>query len=155
MAPGRQLPLGAAPAGLALDPAPRVAAVAALAFPGKENAARRDAFYSETCTAVAHGLARLWALCGPDGGIVSMVGAYAMVAGEAYLATGETVPERRGQGIGGWLIARAANALAAEGWRVTLLCEENRRRFYTRLGFAAAGSYPRYQLEAPDAPAAE
>ena len=82
-------------------------------------------------------------------------GAYAMVDGEAYLATGETVPERRGCGIGGWLIASAANALAAEGWRVTLLCEENRRRFYTRLGFAPAGAYPRYRLDPPQPPAPE
>lgn len=155
LAPGQALPLGPAPAGLTLDRNPPVGAIAALAFPGEENAARRDAFYSETCTAVAHGLARLWALTGADGGLVSMVGAYAMVDGEAYLATGETVPERRGCGIGGWLIASAANALAAEGWRVTLLCEENRRRFYTRLGFAPAGAYPRYRLDPPQPPASE
>ena len=155
LAPGQALPPGPAPAGLTLDRNPPVGAIAALAFPGEENAARRDAFYSETCTAVAHGFARLWALTGADGGLVSMVGAYAMVDGEAYLATGETVPERRGCGIGGWLIASAANALAAEGWRVTLLCEENRRRFYTRLGFAPAGAYPRYRLDPPQPPAPE
>ena len=42
-----------------------------------------------------------------------------------------------------------------EGWRVTLLCEENRRRFYTRLGFAPAGAYPRYRLDPPQPPAPE
>ena len=115
----------------------------------EENAARRDAFYSETCTAVAHGLARVWALRAADGCLVSMVGAYAMANGEAYLATGETVPERRGQGIGGWLIPALANALAAEGWQVTLLCEEKRCRFYTRLGFRPLGGYGQYRLPEP------
>ena len=157
LAAGQSLPLVSKepPAGLRLQTAPAIGPVADLLFPEPARAARRDAFYSETCTAVAHGLARLWALTGADGGLVSMVGAYAMVDGEAYLATGETVPERRGRGIGGWIIASAANALAAEGWRVTLLCEENRRRFYTRLGFAPAGAYPRYRLDPPQPPAPE
>lgn len=141
---GERLPLGDRPAGLVLDKAPSVGAVAELAFPGAENAARRDAFYSETCTAVAHGLARVWALRTADGALVSMVGAYAMADGEAYLATGETVPGQRGRGIGGWLIPALANDLAAEGWQITLLCADNRRRFYTRLGFRAMGTYDQY-----------
>lgn len=146
---GQSLPLAAPPADLTLDKAPSIGAVAEMAFPGAENAARRDAFYSETCTAVAHGLARVWALRSADGCLVSMVGAYAMANGEAYLATGETVPERRGQGIGGWLIPALANALAAEGWQVTLLCEEKRCRFYTRLGFRPLGGYGQYRLPEP------
>ena len=35
---------------------------------------------------------------------MSTVGAYAMANGEAYMAMGETLPELRGRGIGGWLI---------------------------------------------------
>lgn len=141
---GESLPLGNPPAGLILDKTPPVSEVAELAFPEVENNARRDAFYSETCTAVAHGLARVWALRAVDGTLVSMVGAYAMANGEAYLATGETVPELRGQGIGGWLIPALANDLSAEGWQITLLCEENRRHFYTRLGFQRLGAYGQY-----------
>ena len=137
LAVGQSLPLVSKepPAGLRLQTAPAIGPVADLLFPEPARAARRDAFYSETCTAVAHGLARVWALETPEGALVSTVGAYAMAGGEAYMACGETIPTRRGQGIGGWLIPALANALAAEGWQVRFLCADNRRPFYERHGF--------------------
>ena len=46
---------------------------------------------------------------------MSTVGAYAMANGEAYMAMGETLPELRGRGIGGWLIPYLANELAGGG----------------------------------------
>lgn len=150
LAAGESLPLASQepPAGLVLDKTPSPGAVAAMLFPAAGEAARRDAFYSEACTAVAHGMARVWALRTPEGVLVSTVGAYAMANGEAYMAGGETAPGLRGRGIGGWLIPALANTLAAEGWRVTLLCEEARRPFYTRLGFCSLGAYGQYRVDA-------
>ena len=80
LAAGQSLPLVSKepPAGLRLQTAPAIGPVADLLFPEPARAARRDAFYSETCTAVAHGLARVWALETPEGALVSTVGAYAM-----------------------------------------------------------------------------
>lgn len=73
-------------------------------------------------------------------------GAYAMANGEAYMAMGETLPELRGRGIGGWLIPYLANELAGEGWTVTFLCAAERCRFYERLGFVLQKQYVKYKL---------
>lgn len=71
---------------------------------------------------------------------------YAMANGEAYMAMGETLPELRGRGIGGWLIPYLANELAGEGWTVTFLCAAERCRFYERLGFVLQKQYVKYKL---------
>lgn len=141
---GGRLPLAQPPAGLAEDREPRVREIAEELFPDRPE--RADHFYSETCAALSRGMVRLTALRDGDGRMVSTVGAYAMANGEAYLAMGETVQQLRGRGIGGWLIAGLTNELAAEGWRVVLLCEEQRRRFYDRLGFAETGCYWQYEV---------
>ena len=59
LAAGQSLPLVSKepPDGLRLQTAPAIGPVADLLFPEPARAARRDAFFSETCTAVAHGLA--------------------------------------------------------------------------------------------------
>ena len=139
--PFAALPLGPAPAGLALNEAADAGRVADLLF--AERPERRDSFYAELCTKRNHGMARVWAL-ERDGEIVCTVGAYAIHGGEAYMACGETVEALRGQGIGGWLITKLADTLAAEGLRVTFLCRGERVRFYERLGFARAGSLGEY-----------
>lgn len=136
---GGCLPLNALPRGLTLSTAPSVGALARQLFP--ESTARQDDYYSETCTAIAHGYARVLALLDESGSPVSTVGAYAMANGEAHMAMGCTVPERRGQGIGGWLIPYLADDLAADGWDVTLLCSAQRRPFYARLGFQGTARF--------------
>lgn len=142
---GAALPLPAADealwASLTLDRTPRPGAVADRLFPSRPQ--RRDDFYSELCTKLNHGVARVWAL-ERDKGIVCTVGAYALHAGEAYMACGETAESLRGRGIGGRLIVSMANELAAGGWRVTFLCADERVRFYTRLGFTEHGTLARY-----------
>ena len=124
LAPGERLSVGKPPEGLLGRDDPSVMEIARRLFP--EDAARAEAFYSETCTALAHGYARVAALYDASGRQVSTVGAYAMTDAEAYLAMGETAAELRGRGIGGWLIAEFANRLSAEGWRVAFLCEQKR-----------------------------
>ena len=110
MPPLRRLPLAQAPKGYTLTRSPAVSRLAAQLFPQEPE--RQDCYYSETCTALAHGFARVLALQDAAGRPVSTVGAYAMANGEAYMAMGETVPDLRGQGIGGWLIPYLANELA-------------------------------------------
>ena len=63
------------------------------------------------------------------------------------MSAGETVPELRGQGLGGWLIISLANELAKQGWNVSLLCVQERCHFYRRLGFAEDGQVVSYRLE--------
>lgn len=145
LAAGRQLPAGEPPAGLALDRQPPVGQVADFLF--GQDAAQRDGFYSETCSALARGMAQPWALRNGAGQIVSTVGVYARIGGEAYLAMGQTAPQLRGQGIGGWLIPALANALAAQGDEVTFLCKPKRGPFYTRLGFTLLREYKQYNIE--------
>ena len=122
----------------------RAIALANQLFPQEPE--RQDCYYSETCTALAHGFARVLALQDATGRPVSTVGAYAMANGEAYMAMGETLPELRGRGIGGWLIPYLANELAGEGWTVTFLCAAERCRFYERLGFVLQKQYVKYKL---------
>lgn len=141
LAAGAALPLGAAPAGLTLNQKADAGGVADLLFGGRP--ARRDSFYAELCIKRNHGMARVWAL-EQGGAVVCTVGAYAIWGGEAYMACGETAAARRGQGIGGWLIAKMANTLAAEGLRVTFLCRGERTHFYDALGFTRAGILNEY-----------
>ena len=84
-----------------------------------------------------------WALT-RGGRIAATIGAYAIRGGQAYLACGCTEPGLRGRGAGGRLAVLLANHLAARGLRVCLLCRGERAGFYTRLGFARAGSLGRY-----------
>ena len=142
---GMSLPAGTAPEGLHWRENPPVKEIARRLF--EQDNDRAEAFYSETCTALAHGFARIAALYDGKEQQISTVGAYAMVDGEAYMAMGETVQTMRGRGIGGWLIASFANRLSAEGWQVSFLCEEERCHFYDGLGFLKTGIYKKYILE--------
>lgn len=142
---GERLPVGPVPAGLHWREDPPVMEIARRLF--GEDTDRGKAFYSETCTALAHGYARIAALYDGEERQISTVGAYAMADGEAYMAMGETVQELRGRGIGGWLIASFANRLSADGWQVSFLCEETRCHFYDHLGFSQTGIYHQYIME--------
>lgn len=113
MPPQNRLPLAQEHQGYMLNRSPSVLRLATQLFPQEPE--RQDCYYSETCTALAHGFARVLALQDAAGRPVSTVGAYAMANGEAYMAMGETLPELRGRGIGGWLIPYLANELAGEG----------------------------------------
>lgn len=144
MPPQDRLPLAQEHQGYMLNRSPSVLRLATQLFPQEPE--RQDCYYSETCTALAHGFARVLALQDAAGRPVSTVGAYAMANGEAYMAMGETLPELRGRGIGGWLIPYLANELAGEGWTVTFLCAAERCRFYERLGFVLQKQYVKYKL---------
>ena len=144
--PGRALPLPAADealwAQLALCREPSAAAVAQALYPA--DPARRDDFYSELCTKRTRGKALAWTLQqGND--TVCTVGAYALHAGQAYMACGQTAEPLRGKGIGGRLIVQMANELAAQGWQPVFLCTPERVPFYTRLGFEKIAEYARYK----------
>ena len=142
---GAALPLPPRPAvldGLILDRAPAMRPVSRLLFP--DHPGEQDQFYSVACTSIAHGIGCCRALRQGDE-VVSTVGCYERAPREAYLAAGVTEAARRGHGIGGWLIAETANELAAGGAAVTLLCEQERCRFYDRLGFPRSGLVWQYK----------
>lgn len=148
LVPGGCLPVPPLLPGLHIDRHPSMGTVSAELFPDEPE--RRDAFYSESCTAINHGYARVLAVCDGANRMVCTVGAYAIFDGEAYMAAGETRSDLRGQGIGGHLIVTLANELAAEGYTVTFLCEEKRRHFYDRLGFVCNLTYGQYLLPPQD-----
>lgn len=127
-------------AGLALEREPPAGALAAFLYP---EGPKRDDYYSALCSKRVRGLAVPWALT-RGGRIAATIGAYAIRGGQAYLACGCTEPGLRGRGAGGRLAVLLANHLAARGLRVCLLCRGERTGFYTRLGFARAGSLGRY-----------
>lgn len=97
-----------------------------------------DNFYSEACTKRTRGMARVWTV-NLDGVPVATAGAYAITPREAYLSAVLTLPEHRGQGLGGTLVAHAAAELAQNGRRVSLLCRRELVPFYSRLGFETVG----------------
>lgn len=141
---GQQLPLAEQPDGFVRNESPSILAVSRLLFGDRES--HREYFYTVACTAVNHGLGCCRTL-EREGKIISTVGCYERANGEAYMSTGETVPELRGQGLGGWLIVSLANELAGQGWNVSLLCVQERCHFYRRLGFAEDGQIISYRLE--------
>ena len=145
LAPGRTLPLPAADEALwgqlAFDREPPALTVARALYPA--DTARQEDFYSELCSKRARGKALVWALQ-QGSEMVCTVGAYALANGQAYMACGQTARPLRGKGIGGRLIVRMANELAAEGYRPVFLCSPERVHFYTRLGFAKLGEYAKY-----------
>ncbi len=145
LAPGRTLPLPAADEALweqlALDREPPAMAVARALYPA--DTARQEDFYSELCSKRTRGKALVWALQ-QGSEMVCTVGAYALADGQAYMACGQTARPLRGKGIGGRLIVRMANELAAEGYCPVFLCSPERVHFYTRLGFAKLGEYAKY-----------
>ena len=145
LAPGRTLPLPAAEEALweqlAFDREPPALTVARALYPA--DTARQEDFYSELCSKRTRGKALVWALQ-QGSEMVCTVGAYALADGQAYMACGQTARPLRGKGIGGRLIVRMANELAAEGYRPVFLCSPERVPFYTRLGFAKLGEYAKY-----------
>lgn len=148
LTPGGHLPVPSLLPGLYIDRSPSMQAISEELFPGEPE--QQEHFYSESCTALNHGYARVLAVRDGAGEMICTVGAYAICNGEAYMAAGETRADLRGQGIGGHLIVTLANELAAEGYTVTFLCEEKRRHFYDRLGFVHTLTYGQYHLPAQD-----
>lgn len=148
LAPGKCLPVPPLLPGLHIDRSPSMQAISAELFPDEPE--RQETFYSESCTALNHGYARVLAVRDGAGEMICTVGAYAICNGEAYMAAGETRADLRGQGIGGHLIVTLANELAAEGCTVTFLCEDKRRHFYDRLGFVHTLTYGQYLLPPQD-----
>ena len=142
--PGSQLPLPPLPAGFVLNEQPRLGPVADLLMAAEP--ARRDSLYAELCVKRNHGMGMVWTLERADapGQPVCTVSAAALYGAEAYMACGETAAVLRGQGLGGHLIVRMANSLAAGHRHVTFLCREERVRFYTRLGFERLGTMAEY-----------
>ena len=138
----RQLPLPPAPQdeGITLNTHPAMGEVARFLFAAP---AEQDCFYTTACTAINHG----YGLCHTleqGGRILTTVGCTARCGGQAYMAAGQTAEALRGRGLGGWLIVRMANELAAAGDEVCFLCAGERRRFYSRLGFTPNGIYKEY-----------
>ena len=145
LASGKALPLPAADealwAQLALDREPSAMDVARALYPA--DAEKQEDFYSELCSKRTRGKAFAWTL-GQESETACTVGAYALAAGQAYMACGQTAEPLRGKGIGGRLIVQMANELAAKGQHPVFLCSPERVHFYTRLGFAKLGEYAKY-----------
>lgn len=131
-----------APCGLTLDTAPRIGALAALLFGDREE---QDRFYSDSCTAIAHGMGRAWALRAGDGALAATVSCCAAFDGEAYLAAGMTASAWRGRGVGAWLIAAMAASLAKQA-DALLLCEPALCAMYERMGLHRGPDFGLYTL---------
>lgn len=119
MPPQDRLPLAQEHQGYMLNRSPSVLRLATQLFPQEPE--RQDCYYSETCTAAGPRLARVLALqdaARPPG---EHCGGLCHGQRRSLYAMGETLPELRGRGIGGWLIPYLANELAGEGWTVTFL----------------------------------
>ena len=126
----------APPPELRLDLPPPMQPVSRLVFP--QDRAEQEQFYSQACTALAHGFGvcrTLWAGERP----VCTVGCYEQSGGEAYLSAGVTAPDWRGRGLASWLIVGLADGLAAAR-TVRFACAPALGPFYDRLGFAEAGA---------------
>lgn len=141
---GEQLSVPRQPDALLRNEMPSPLPVARFLFADQPE--RQDDFYAELCTKRNHNKALVWTL-EQEGKIISTAGAYALHAGQAYLACAETAAHLRGQGIGGWLIVTLSNQLSAQGWRVVLLAKQERVHFYHRLGFAHLGMLTIYSDE--------
>lgn len=131
-----------APAGLTLETAPRMAQVAALLFDDREE---QERFYSDSCTAIAHGMGSTWALRAGDDSLAATVSCCACYDGESYLAAGMTAPPWRGQGTGAWLITAMA-ACQAQSTDVVLLCEPALCSFYEKMGLHQGPDFALYTL---------
>ena len=134
------------PAGFTLEKQPPMGPVTELLMEAPELAAGGqdfyDEFYARGCALRNRGLARIWALYGPDGKIAATAGVYGIWQGRAYLTAVHTRSTLRRQGLGGWLVQALARQLASEGISTGLWCHSPRAQFYQNLGFAPGKAMP-------------
>lgn len=131
-----------APDGFSLDLTPRVWEVATLLFTDREE---QECFYSDSCTAIAHGVGSTWALRAENSALAATVSCCADFDGEAYVAAGMTTANWRGRGLGTWLIA-AMMAYKARTADAVLLCEPALCGFYERMGLHRGPDFALYTL---------
>ena len=132
---------GAPPAGMQLDVSPSMWEISRLLFDDQEE---QERFYSDSCTAAAHGMGCTWALRAPDGALVTTVSCCADFDGEAYVAAGMTAPDWRGRELGAWLIAAMLSNKARTADAV-LLCEPALCGFYERMGLHRGPAFALYR----------
>lgn len=142
--PGQFLAQPPLPPGYTLDRQVPVSQAAQLLFPVADG--YRDGFYSRTCTAVNHGLARLWGLRDGQNRLLATMGADALFEGQAYLSLLHTHPAHRRRGLGGFLVSAMANELSAGGWQSLFFSESPNLNFYRQLGFVSRQSLRRYRI---------
>lgn len=131
-----------APDGFSLDLMPRVWEAATLLFTDREE---QERFYSDSCTAIAHGMGSTWALRAENGSLAATVSCCADFDGEAYVAAGMTAADWRGRGLGAWLIA-AMMTYKARTADAVLLCEPELCGFYERMGLRRGPEFAWYTL---------
>lgn len=93
-----------------------------------------DKWYTDISHMLRHGIARIYRL----GNGTCAIRMYASL-GAAYLSYVCTKPELRGKGLASRLIRGICRLEAEEGNDTYILCGDNLRGFYERLGFLEAG----------------
>lgn len=131
------------PGGMSIDRQPSLMTFTDLALSG-EDAAAKESFYAQACAKRNHGMGAFW-VASLNGTPVSAVAASEICGGFAYMSQGHTLPDFRGGGIGGALIAAMANSLLEQEVTPCWLCREERRHFYEAMGATCEKEYYLYK----------
>lgn len=130
-------PAGEDPPGLDRDPAPDEVIDVLVSGADSLAPAARDRLYTDLQLRRNHGRAAVWGIrfpCRGSGGqLAATAGAWALTDQEAYIACVETRPEARRRGHARALMEALSRHFADRA--LTLVCREDLRPFYERLGF--------------------
>ena len=147
---GEELPLfawegpapapGPVPEGVAftLEPSPWAVSRLVLEETPDPTGEVTENYYSDLCTALNHGFAKISGL-EKGGRLICTEGVYGLWEGKAYLAGRETVPEERRKGLGSWLLLELVRLLTEEGIQPWFWCGLPLQAHYSRLGFIQKG----------------
>ena len=106
----------------------------------------RELWMADMALRWRRGTARSW-LLRREGVNHSTASAMALAENHAYLGAVATLPEMRGQGLAGELLARVAEQQKAEGREAILSCLPELAGFYQSVGFETAGEWVMLKLE--------
>ena len=100
----------------------------------------RDLWMADMALRWRRGTARSWLLL-RKGEALATASAIALTETFAYIGAVATLPEARGQGLAGELLARVAEQTQAAGREVVLSCLPELAGFYRGVGFGEAGEW--------------
>ncbi len=135
-----QAPLRSPLAGMRIIPAEDLREVYAMlerCFPNVKN---RELWLADVALRKRRGTAQSWFLF-RDNAALCTLSALAVTETITYLGAAGTVPEARGQGLAGELLARVAEAEQARGRAVWLSCQSELLGFYRSVGFEEADEW--------------
>lgn len=136
------------PEGYTLQKQPSMLLVTQLVAQAPELAAQGqkfiDDFYARSCILRNHSGAEIWALADSNGDLAATAGLYAIGKRQAFLSGVHTRYDRRGRGLGGWLIQTLAHHIAKQKIETVLWCQTELVPFYRKLGFVLEEPMPQF-----------